>query len=187
MERVREREHGGPAGRGARDLDGVLDRLGAGVEERGLDRSADRRPRRQPLGELDVRVVRDDREVGVQEAVDLRVHALGDRGVRVSDRQAADAACEVEEGVAVDVGEGRARGALDEDRDDERLGACHDGFLARDPVARDRAWDLSSDPDRMLHVRLLRARARPCAVRPSPGTARTLSLAPYHPIWCSRR
>ncbi len=85
VERVREREHGGPAGRGARDLDGVLDRLGAGVEERGLDRSVDRRPLRQSLGELDVGVVRNDREVGVQEAVNLRVHAFGDRGVRVSD------------------------------------------------------------------------------------------------------
>ena len=55
------------------DLDGVLDRLGAAVEERGLVRAGDRRAVEQALGELDVRVVRQDREVGVQEAVDLRL------------------------------------------------------------------------------------------------------------------
>ena len=98
------------------DLDGVLDGLGAAVEERGLRRPADGQPLAQLLGELDVGVVRHDREVGVEEARDLCLDGARDGGVRVPDGKAADAAGEVDERVAVDVGDERALGALDEDR-----------------------------------------------------------------------
>ena len=49
----------------ARELDRVLDRLGAGVEEGRLGGAGERRALEQPLGERDVDLVRDDREVGV--------------------------------------------------------------------------------------------------------------------------
>ena len=69
--------------------------------ENGADRD-------QPLGELDVDLVRDDREVRVREARQLLLRGLDDLRVRVADVEAADAAREVDERVAVDVGERRA-------------------------------------------------------------------------------
>jgi len=75
---------------GARELDRVLDRLGAGVEERRLRRAAERRQLEQPLGERDVDLVRDDREVGVAEALELLLRGLHDARVRVPDVEAAD-------------------------------------------------------------------------------------------------
>ena len=63
----------------------------------------------QALGERDVVLVRDDREVGVREALDLLLRGLDDARMRVADVEAADAAGEVDERVAVDVGEQRAR------------------------------------------------------------------------------
>ena len=104
----------------ARELDGVLDRLRAGVEERRLRGAAERRDREQPLGERDVDLVRDHREVGVEEARGLLLHGLDDMRVRVADVQAADAAREVDERVAVDVGEGRAAALGDDDRQVDR-------------------------------------------------------------------
>ena len=65
----------------------------------------------QALGVLDVDLVRDDREVGVEEARGLLLHRRDDARMRVPDVEAADAAREVDERVAVDVGE-RARRAL---------------------------------------------------------------------------
>ena len=108
MERALERDHRRAAGVGARELDGVLDRLGAGVEERGLDRPRDRRALDQALGERHVRLVGDDREVGVREAVELLVRRRDDVRMAVPDVEAADAAGEVDEGVPVDVGQRRA-------------------------------------------------------------------------------
>ena len=102
-----EADHGGPLRVAARELDGVLDGLGAGVEERRLRRAGERRDRGQALGVLDVDLVRDDREVGVEEARGLLLHRRDDARVRVADVEAADAAREVDERVAVDVGEQR--------------------------------------------------------------------------------
>ena len=97
MEPAFEADHRRPARVAARELDGVLDGLGAGVEERGLRRAGERSDRRQPLGVLDVDLVRDDREVGVEEARGLLLHRRDDARVRVADVEAADAAREVDE------------------------------------------------------------------------------------------
>ncbi len=51
-----------------------------GVEERGLRRAGERRDGDQPLGELDVDLVRDDREVGVREARELLLRGLDHSG-----------------------------------------------------------------------------------------------------------
>ena len=64
--------------------------------------------RKQPFGELDVRLVRDDREIGVNEAGHLLGRGFEDARVCVAHVQAADATREVDEDVAVDVGERRA-------------------------------------------------------------------------------
>ena len=134
VEAALERDHGRPLRVCARELHGVLDRLGAGVEERGLRRRRDRRQRAEPLGELDVDLVRHDREVGVREELHLLLGRRDDARVRVADREAADAAREVDERVAVDVGERRAAALGYDDRhvDGERLG--DDPLLAREDL-----------------------------------------------------
>ena len=124
VEAALEREHGRALRVRARELDGVLDRLGARVEERRLRRLAHRRELGQPLRELDVDLVGDDREVGVRELLQLRLSGLDDARVRVTDVQAAHAAREVDERVPVDVGQRRAVCLRDHDRrvDRERIG-----------------------------------------------------------------
>ena len=97
VEAALEGDHRRPARVAARELDRVLDGLGARVEERGLDRAGERRESRQPLGVLDVDLVRDDREVGVEEACRLLLHGRDDARVGVADVEAADAAREVDE------------------------------------------------------------------------------------------
>ena len=131
VEAALEGDHGRPLRACARDLHGVLDRLGPGVEERGLRRRRDRRQGAEPLGELHVDLVRDDSEVGVREELRLLLDRGHDPRVRVAHREAADAAREVDEGVAVDVGERRATAFRRDDRhvDGEWLG--DDPLLAR--------------------------------------------------------
>jgi hypothetical protein len=103
VERALEGDHRRPLRVQPRELDGVLDRFGARVEERRLGRAAERRALDQPLGELDVGLVRDYGEVGVREARDLLRRGLDDPRMAVADVQTADAAGEVDEDVAVDV------------------------------------------------------------------------------------
>ena len=120
VEGALEDDDGGALRVRARELDRVLDRLRAGVEERRLRRAGERRDRDQALGERDVDLVRHDREVGVREARELLLRGLDELRVRVADVEAADAAGEVDERVAVDVGERRAAPLLDDDRDGDR-------------------------------------------------------------------
>jgi hypothetical protein len=131
----------------ASELDGVLDRLGAGVEERGFHRAGDRRGRDEALGERDVELVRHDREVGVEEARGLLLHGFRDARVLVTDVEAADAAREVEEGVAVDVRERGAVALVDHDRDVDRERVGDDLCLALQDLLRARAGDRRPELD----------------------------------------
>ena len=108
---------------GARELDRVLDRLGARVEECCTLLARDRRQLEQPLGKADVVLVRDDREIGVREAFRLLADRLHHAGMRMADVHAADASGEVDERVPVDVGQGGAPPLGDHEReiDGERL------------------------------------------------------------------
>ena len=118
-----EGDHAPPARVGAGELDRVLDRLGAGVEEAGAHLARDRGQLDQALSQADVVLVRDDREVGVGEALGLLAHRLDHPRMRVADVHAADASREVDERVPVDVGEKRAARLRDHERqvDGERL------------------------------------------------------------------
>ena len=80
MEGALERDHGRALRVEAREFDGVLDGLGAGVEEGSLGGPAERRALEQPLGELDVRLVGNDGEVGVEETRGCSVTASITRG-----------------------------------------------------------------------------------------------------------
>ena len=142
VEPALEADHGRPARVAARELDGVLDGLGARVEERGLDRAGERRERGEPLGVLDVDLVRDDREVGVEEARGLLLHRRDDARVGVADVEAADAAGEVDEAVAVDVGDGRAAAVRDHDREVEAERIGDDPLLPVGDLAGARPRDL---------------------------------------------
>ena len=80
----------------------------------------ERRELDQPLGERHVDLVGDDREVGVREALELLLRGRDDARVRVADVEAADAAGEVDERVAVDVGERGAAALGGDDREVDR-------------------------------------------------------------------
>ena len=117
VERVVEDDHRRAAGRHARDLDGVLDRLGARVQEqRLLVGTAAGRQFGEPPAHLDVRLVHADHRALVQVAVDLLVHRLDDGRQRVSDVRAPDTAGEVDVLAPVDVPDPCSLGAVDEDR-----------------------------------------------------------------------
>ena len=147
VERALEADHRGAAGVGARELDRVLDRLGAGVEERRLGRPAERREREQALGQRRVDLVRDDREVGVREALELLLRGLDDVRVGVADVQAADAAGEIDERVAVDVGQRGAAGLGGGDREGDRERRGDAGAEPLQDLPRPRARDLGLQLD----------------------------------------
>ena len=125
----------------ARELDRVLDRLGAGVEERGARLAADRDERAEPLGELHVALVRHHGEIGVEEAIGLLGDRLDDARVVVPDVRHADAADEVDERVAVDVRDRRARAR------DRRRSARGRSAGARPRVARARGSPGCAGPE----------------------------------------
>ena len=130
METSLEDDHRGPAGGVARDLDRVLDRLGAGVQE---DRLLACPPGGRELGEaaadLHVGLVAPDHEALVEVAVDLLVDRLEDLRVAVAEVLAADAAGEVEVLASLGVPDQRTPCT----RHDERRGrhAAGDVLLSR--------------------------------------------------------
>ena len=130
MEASLERDDRRPSRVCARELDRVLDRLGARVEEGGFRLPGDRRGVDETLGEGDVHLVRDDREVRVHELRCLLGDRLDHPRVSVPDVEAADAAGEIEERVAVDVRERRSLAVVDHDRQEGGEGIGDDPVLA---------------------------------------------------------
>jgi hypothetical protein len=65
VETTFEGDNGRALGRQARNLDRVLDRLGAGVEENRSRRAGERGGRDQPLGDGRIDLVGNDGEIGV--------------------------------------------------------------------------------------------------------------------------
>ena len=124
-----EDDDAGSAGRGARDLDGVLDRLGARVTSRIFCRRRAGPELVEPPADLDVRLVDPDHEALVQVAVDLLVDRRDDGRVAVAEVLAGDAAGEVEVLAALGVPDPRAPGARDDER--RRRDAARDVALAR--------------------------------------------------------
>ena len=103
VKRVFEGDDAGALGVGARNLDRVLDRLGAAVDEDGFLRELARSDFVHALGKPDVALVGRDLHAGVQEAIELVFHRFDDRFLAMPDVEAADASGEVEVAVAVDV------------------------------------------------------------------------------------
>ena len=132
-----EHHHTRAPGRVAGDLHRVFDRLGAAVGERGLLGKIPRRDLVELLAELEVGLVHRDREAGMGELRHLLLRRAHHLVVGMPDVERADAAREVDEHVAVDVGEQGAMRARGEDRDG--IGdAARDRLLAPGESACDR-------------------------------------------------
>ena len=144
--RVVEDDDRGAAGVGAGDLDGVLHRLGAGVEQRRLLLVVAGGDPRQRLAHGDVALVGRDHEAGVREALDLLVHRGDDALGGVADVDHGDAGAEVDEGVAVDVDDDGAAGRLHEDRQGRADGAGDGRRAPLEQRARPRSGDLGDEP-----------------------------------------
>ena len=101
------------ARRMAGDLDGVLDRLGARVEQRGALLVVAGRHPRELFADGHVAFVRRHHEAGVREARHLLAHRVHERRARVAHGRHGDAGPEVDQAVPVDITHDRARGVLD--------------------------------------------------------------------------
>ena len=116
--------------------------LRAGIEEGGALLAADRDERTEPLRELHVALVGDDRVVRVEEALGLLSDGFEHPRMVVADVRDADSADEVDERVAVDVRDRRSARAVGDDRlvDDQRV---RDRLqLSLEDLAAPRAGDL---------------------------------------------
>ena len=117
MERVLEDDDSGLTGRDARDLDRVLDRLGAAVQEQALLLGAGaRRQVREPPAHLHVRFVDPDHEALMEVHVDLLVHGRDGCGEAMARVLTPEPAGEVDVRLAVDVLDAGAFRACDDDR-----------------------------------------------------------------------
>ena len=128
MEGAVEDDDAGAAGRRTRDLDGVLDRLRARVDEDRLRLGVAGPELVEPPAEVDVRLVRPDHEALVEVAVDLLVDRGHDGRRAVAEVLARDPAGEVEELAPVGVPDPRPVGARDDERG--RRNAAGDVALA---------------------------------------------------------
>ncbi len=164
MEGALEPDHRVTAGEGARELDRVLHRLGAGVEESRLDRPADRQPCEEALSEGRVILVRHDSEVGVAEMLQLLLRRLDDMRMRMADVQAADPACEIDERVPVEVGDrGATRvGGDDGEGDRERRGDARRQAVQHLARAGARNFGLQDDRAGGGHGPRVAEETRPC-------------------------
>ena len=131
------RAAGGVAG----DLHGVLDGLGAGVEQRRALLVVAGGQLVELLADLHVLVVRRDHEAGVREGGDLLGDGVDDPLVAVADRRHGDAGAEVDELVAVGVAHDAARPLGDVHRQPGADAGGDRGRLARLEGLRGRAGD----------------------------------------------
>jgi hypothetical protein len=142
VESTVEDDHGLPLREQPGKLDGVLDCFRTCIEERAACLAADRSERSEPFSEIDVTLVRDDGEVRVEEPLRLLDDRRDHARMVVPHVGDADATDEVDEGVAVDVRDRGAAGAVGDDRlvHDERTGDC--ALLALEDLAAARAGNL---------------------------------------------
>ena len=100
-----EGDHGGAFGMDPRNLDGILDRLGSGIEEQRFLRKVPRRRRIQPLGEADVGLVGSHVETGMGEQFRLLRHRRHHPRVPMTGVDHRDARGEIDEAPALHVPE----------------------------------------------------------------------------------
>ena len=167
VERAVEDDDAGAAGRRAGDLDRVLDRLGAGVDEQRLRRGVAGPELVELLGDRDVGLVGADHEALVEEAVDLLVHRPDDGRVAVAEVLAGDAAREIDVLAALGVPDPGAPGA----RDDEVGGRDASRHVSLPPPAHLVRGGTFLDPHRsgVSHYRNARQKGALTYAMRSPG------------------
>ncbi len=102
-----------PPGRLASDLDSVLHRFGARVEQRRPLLEVARRQRVELLADVDVHLVRGDHEARVGEQLDLALHGFDHTRRGVADAGDRDAGREVDPLTTVDIGQRAAGRVID--------------------------------------------------------------------------
>jgi hypothetical protein len=145
VEAAVERDDSGPARVIPSQLDRSLHGLGAGVREEDAGALPERRDRRQPLAELDVAGLVEVGRRDVDQLLRLRRDGGDHVGVRVAGRADRDARGEVEEAVAVDVGDDQPRTGLGNERVRAREGRAGDRIVALDERAGLRSGQLRDD------------------------------------------
>ena len=143
MEAPLEADQRRPPGVGLGELHRVLHGFRAGVEQRHLPPLA--HPRHQPLGQLDVGLVRDHGEVGVGEPPGLPLDRLDHLRVGVPDQLAPQSAREVEHRVAVHVRERGTASSVDHGGHVDVEGVADHLLLASEELAR--ALQVRGQPD----------------------------------------
>ena len=136
-----------PAGVGAGHLDRRFHRLRAAVEQRRLLGEVARRERVEALAHLHVGRVAGDDRAHVDQLAGLRADGVDHRRRGMAERQRADAAGEVDEGVAVHVGHRGAAAAGDGDRREPRRAARDRRVAACDERAALGAGDFGQKLD----------------------------------------
>jgi len=160
-----------PAGVGARDLHGVLHRLGSGVEQRRSLLVRTRSEPRQLLADRDVALIRRDHEAAVGELADLLADVVHHRRGCIADTDHRDAGAEVDERVVVDVNEHPTACAGDVDGQRGTHAAGHGGRATLVELSGPRAGQAGDQPSLLRQVwtarAIVRLRAGLGHVRPS--------------------
>ena len=105
---VLEADHRRALGVGASDLHGILDRFRSGIQNQRLLRELARSQLIEPLGELDISLVWRHTETRMQVAIDLLANCCEYRLSPMPSIHAADTACQINEGVPIDIFQQRA-------------------------------------------------------------------------------
>ena len=141
VEGVFEANHSGTLGVSTGDLDHILDGFRAGIDEKGLLGEVAGADAVHTLGQGNVVFIRRDLSASVQEPVYLLMNRRGDGGMAMSRIEAANAAGEVDEDVAVNVFNQRALSLVDVDMGGVREATRHSLLTTRMQLVRTWARD----------------------------------------------
>ena len=135
------------AGGGARDLDRILDALGAAVRQDRFARPVDRHGSVEALGQLDIWLIGADQRREVQQLGGLRLDGGDHLGRAVAGVEHADPADEIDQRIAIHIGHQRAAGAFDSDLMGFVQAVRHGRLAPCDQLARARARDWRANAD----------------------------------------
>ncbi len=152
MESAHEADEARAAGVVHGQLDGCLDRFGAGVAEVDLCRPVHWRDGLELLGQGDGLRVKEVRQADVPELAELFLDRRLDGGVAVADVEHGHAGHEVEVAAAVHVPDFRSLGAVDDQRILAAVRRGEAGDVAFDPAMAQRAGAVEAEFHRMFSL-----------------------------------
>ena len=152
MKAVLETDHSLTAGEGAGHLDRVLNRLGAAVQQESALRMAAGSDLVEPFGQGDVGLVCGDRKAYVSKTVQLGPDGRNNRRVPVPGIDHADPAAEIDQPVAVSIGDDRSVRLHYSNRGDGRYAPRHRLGAPCEQGAALGAGDLRHEPNDARHL-----------------------------------